>query len=864
MLALKEFRSRLKGLPDLLNWCAVIDKGVVLNKDGSFTTAFYFRGNDLGSSTFEELTALSAHANQALKKLGTGWLINVDSIRVQATTYPAENRSFFPDPTTRLIDAERRAQHETEGRHFDNIYALALTYQVPTELQNQVAAIFVDDDTDARPPEGVMARFAQSVLGVFGLGNDSARPVTAADKLNATRLLDRFKAVVADVAGSFSASLQMRAMSSDELLTYLHNCLTGESHALKMPPIPMYLDAILGSKDFYTGLAPRIGRKHIRVVSLFGFPGDTMPGILDHMNRLSFEYRWSTRFIPLDPRDAEKRLNVFRRNWFQKRHGLLGLVKSAAGGGEQTWVNGDAVRMAQDADMAVNENSEGHVRYGFFTSVIVVMGDSAREADDSANEVKKILDNSGFPSFIEDMNAVEAFMGSLPAHGFPNVRRPLIHTLNLADLLPLTAVWAGHESNPCPFYPPSSPPLLYAATSGSTPFRLSLHVGDLGHFALFGPPGAGKSTLLNTLIAQHFRYPNAQAFCFDFGYSMATLCEASGGTLYDIGSDTADARIGFCPLAQIDTPADRAWAAEFIAILYALRQPRNQDGSYVMPTVAQGNEIAAAIKRLADDSTGAAQRTLTHFLGTVQDNVIKEALKSYTVGVGGAIGDLLDAEADALAGTTSQRFFVFEMSHLFALGEQAIIPVMLHIFRQIEKRVNKSTPTLIPIDEAFRSFGHPLAIENLKKWLETMRKENVAVGFATQDINTVLTSSIATTIMNTVATKFLLPNPEAETEQVAPLYRALGLNSRQISNLAYARQKREYYMMNADGRRMFDLGLGQVALAFVGVSGKEQAQHVRALKAKHGSTWVYQWLQERGVPQDWTDYWLRLNKEMQQ
>lgn len=826
MFALQEYRSRHKGLPDLLNWGAMIDDGVILNKDGSFTSAFYFRGNDLGSSTQEELTALSAHANAALVKLGTGWLINVDSIRVQANKYPDKSRSFFPGAATLLIEAERRAQHETEGAHFENVYAIAFTFLLPPELHSKIVALFVDDDSSTAKTNKV---------------------------LNYTALLARYKDTVADVIGSMTVGLQVRKMTSNELLTYLHSALTGLTHEVKMPSIPMYLDAILGSKDFYTGLAPRIGKKHIRIVSIFGFPGDTTPGILDRLNRLPFEYRWSTRFIPLDPRDAEKQLNVYRRNWFQKRHGLLGLIKGAAGGGEQTWANGDAVRMAVDADNAINENSEGAVRYGYYTSVLIIMSDSQTEADDSAREVAKLLGNSQFPSQIEDINAVEAYIGSLPGHGFQNVRRPIIHTLNLADLLPLTAIWAGHDRNPCPFYPKESPPLLYGATQGATPFRFSLHVGDLGHFAVFGPPGAGKSTLLNLLIAQHFRYPKAQVFGFDFGYSMITLCEAEGGVHYDIASDHT--KIGFCPLAQLDTPADRSWAAEFIELLVTLRLP---DGEGL--SVAQTNEISRAIDRLASDTKSSRDRTITHFLGTVQDNAIKEALSLYTVG-SGAIGNMLDAEEDALATSSGAKFFVFEMSNLFALGDRGIIPVMMHIFRQIEKRVSKSIPTLIPIDEAFRSFGHPLAIERLNKWLELMRKENAAVGFATQNIDTVLKSTIGSSILQTVATKILLPNAQATTTNVAPLYRDIGLNDRQIENLAYARPKHDYYIMNQDGRRMIDLGLGQVALAFIGVSGKEDAAKLREFKVKHGAEWVYHWLLDRGVPNDWANYYLQLKKE---
>lgn len=834
MLNLKEFRDHAKGLPDLLNWGVMVDEGVVLNKDGSFTAAFYFRGNDLSSSTVEELAAVSAHANAALLKLGTGWLLHTDSMRVEATTYPKEESNFFPDPTTRLIDAERRAQHQTEGAHFDNVYAMALTYQVPPELQEKISALFVDDDS------------AQ---------------VKSKTELNYTLLLNRFKSNLADFTGALSAGVKIRMMDSDQLLTYLHNCLTGMTHPVRMPAIPMYLDSVLGSKDFYTGLNPRIGKKHIRVVTLFGFPGNTSPGILDALARLPFEYRWSTRFIPLDTRDAEKRLGVYRRNWFQKRHGLLGLVKSAFGGGEQTFQNGDAVMMAADADQAVNENSSNMVRYGFYTSVLVIMSDDAKTADANAAEAAKLLGNSAFPSFIEDINAVEAFLGSLPSHAFQNVRRPLIHSLNLADLLPLTAIWSGHEFNPCPFYPPKSPPLMYAATSGNAVFRLSLHVSDLGHFAIFGPPGGGKSTLLDLIIAQHFRYPNAQCFGFDLGYSMATLCEAAGANAahYDIGAEGSN--IGFCPLADIDTQADRAWATGYIEMLVQLRLPEDEKLS-----LQQQNEINRAIQSMAEDTKdlpdSSRYRTLTHFMGTVQDQGIKAALAYYTLDDrNGVLGHLLDAESDSLG---THKFIVFETSHLLAMGDKAVVPVLSYLFRKIEKRVAKSIPTLIPIDEGFRSFGHPLAIERFKFWLETMRKENVAVGFATQNLQSVADSPIGSTIIQATATKFMLPNPEAATQNIAPLYRAFGMNDRQIQNLAYARQKRDYYVMNGDGRRMFELGLGQVALAFVGVSGKDQMLHVRSMKNQYGPEWVYHYLQERGVPHDWSNYWLKMHREQQQ
>jgi type IV secretory pathway ATPase VirB11/archaellum biosynthesis ATPase len=104
-----------------------------------------------------------------------------------------------------------------------------------------------------------------------------------------------------------------------------------------------------------------------------------------------------------------------------------------------------------------------------------------------------------------------------------------LHTLNLADMLPITSVWAGLRENPSALMPKNSPPLLYAATTGATPFRFHLHVSDLGHTIVVGPSSAGKSTLLGIIAAQWFRYANAQVFFFDKGYSSWVLTHAVPG-----------------------------------------------------------------------------------------------------------------------------------------------------------------------------------------------------------------------------------------------------------------------------------------------------------------------------------------------
>jgi hypothetical protein len=58
-------------------------------------------------------------------------MLHVDAIRRPSVGY--REGGAFPDPTTRLIDDERRGCYTAEGTHFESAYYLALTYRPPAE-----------------------------------------------------------------------------------------------------------------------------------------------------------------------------------------------------------------------------------------------------------------------------------------------------------------------------------------------------------------------------------------------------------------------------------------------------------------------------------------------------------------------------------------------------------------------------------------------------------------------------------------------------------------------------------------------------------------------------------------------------------
>jgi type IV secretion system protein VirB4 len=466
---------------------------------------------------------------------------------------------------------------------------------------------------------------------------------------------------------------------------------------------------------------------------------------------------------------------------------------------------------------------------------------------EQARYVRKIIEARGFHARIETINAVEAWMGTLPGHPYPNVRRPLIHTLNLADLLPLSGIWPGLTENPCSFYPAGSPPLMQTVTTGATPFRLNLHDGDVGHTLIFGPTGAGKSTLLAMILAQFRRYQSrprpggstvpASVTAFDKGRSLYTLCKALGGQHYDIGSDDGD-DLALCPLADIDIASDALWAEEWIAACFEL-----QTG--VAPTPEQKNEIHRAITLMSHaPKTG---RSLSDFISTVQDGAIRSALNHYTVT--GSMGHLLDGYEDPLK---KSSFVVYEIDELMALGEKNAIPVLLYLFRRFEQSLD-GQPAILSLDEAWVMLAHSVFRQKLRQWLKELRKKNCAVLIATQSLSDAIGSGLIDTLLEQCPTKIFLPNKEAKSTGTAEhpgpavYYKIFGLNDNEIDLLSIAEYKRDYYYKSPMGRRPFRLGLGPLALSFVGVSDKDTIREVKACEAAHGEDWPIHWLTGNGV-----------------
>ncbi len=791
MLNLSEYQKQPAKLADYLPWACLIAPGVVLNKDGSFQRTARFRGPDLGSATEEELVATCARINNALRRFGSGWALYFEACRHAAPDYP---HSSFKDPAAWIVDQERRGQFESSEHHFESAYYLTFAYLPPADSAKRAESLLIEK------PDDELTETASDHLTAF---------ITESERC-------------LDLMGSLFPLATF--LDDTETLTYLHSCISPNKHQIDCPETPAYIDALIGGADLVGGLVPRLGGENLHMITVRGFPGESTPGILDELNSLGFSYRWMTRYLPMDKAEATKVIGKFRRQWFAKRKSVMSLLRESLFNETSALVDSDADNKALDADEALQDLGADHVSFGYLTTCIVVSHKDALIAEQQIRSIERIVNGRGFVSIHESVNAVDAWLGTLPGNPYANIRQPIIHTLNLTHLMPLSAIWAGPNRNEHL----DDVPLLYATTAGHTPLRLVTHQGDVGHMLIVGPTGAGKSVLLSLLALQFRRYKDAQVFVFDKGRSARAATLALNGDYYDLGAENS---IIFQPLKDIDDEAEIAWALDWILGLL-----RNE-GLDTDPDIKEA--VWTALLSLASAPT--EQRTLTGLSALLQSNKLRQALQPYTLD--GAYGHLLDGNTESLKTGDMQCFEMETLMHSKAL----VLPVLTYLFHRLEARFD-GKPSLLILDEAWVFLDDPFFAERIREWLKVLRKKNVSVIFSTQSLADIASSDIAPALIESCPSRIFLPNDRAMEPQQAEIYERFGLNKRQIEIIASSTPKQDYYFQSRAGNRLFDLGLGEVALAFCGAGSESEHAGIDAVLETHGAEqFASEWLRAKSL-----------------
>ncbi len=786
--------------------------GIIINKNNDLLAGFKFRGPDTASSTPEELMAYNNQLNNVFKMMPTGVTLYLDAHRHLSGDY---EKSQMPSAFLQKIEDDREEYYNKEP-HYDTDYYFIVVYKMPDKAKGKITDFFIEDVK----------------------GNNKKR---LSGQKYFDDHLDKFVDILRHIGGMLSNQFQsLNELDCEDMLAYLHSVISTKRHPIAYNPT-MYVSDYLVDCGFTTGRSPKLGDKHMRIVAVRNFRPMSYPGVFDDLNRLPIEYRWTSRFICMSKYDAQKELKKHQSLWKQLLKTPWQMFLEAINHTPTEDVDEDALIKKNDVSYALAKLGADEISFVFYTMTITLLNDDLNKVIEQANMVVDQLNSLGFTAFVESENNAAAWFGSLPGCYKANCRRPIISSLNFSHLAPTTAAWAGDKRNEHL----NGAVILYTDTTGTTPFRLNFHVGDLGHTMIVGPSGSGKSVLLNTLEAHFMKYKDANVFIFDKSMSSRALTLAVGGNFYDLANEEHSNGLSFQPFANIDDITEIKWAKEWV-ISYL--KGRNVD---ITPAI--DSAIWKALKSLKIMSK--EERTISNFSSMVQDNDIRMSLEPLTMN--GAYGRLFDNNKD-FAG--EGHWQVFEMETL--MNTKEIVPITLeYLFHRIETQIKTAKgPSIIVLDECWLFFDNPMFKEKLREYFKDMRKKNTSIIFATQNLEDIANKSdLMTTVMENCPSRIFLPNVNAVNEQNKAMYKLFGCNDTQINIIASMTAKQDYYYSSVKGNRVFRLSLQPMESIFVTSTAKTDQQAIDKILKNYLDTneFIKEWLIFKGRSDLWESFQTR-------
>lgn len=599
-------------------------------------------------------------------------------------------------------------------------------------------------------------------------------------------------AVLGDYANTSTGALGGTNSELLELLSALYN---GEMRPVRRPADDVDIGDMLPYRRASFGLDAMELRgsgapDFAAILGLKDYPEATSPGLLDNLLRLPFEMVITESYAPTERTTAKERIDLALRR-------LRSVDEEAA---------------AERADMlsARDALGNGAVGFGDHHLTVLVRERNLERLDEATAACGAALADTGAIAVREDTNLEPAFWAQFPGNERYVVRRALISSANMASFGSLHGFALGQASGNH-----WGDAVTLLETTSATPFFFNFHHGDLGNFSVIGPSGSGKTVVMNFLAAQAQKF-SPRTILFDKDRGAELFIRGIGGRYDRI---VAGEPSGFNPLALPDTPANRAFLRDWLAVLLEASGPEE------LSTIAQAVDAAYA--------NDASLRRLRHFKellsGTKrpQPGDLADRLSAWISE--GEHGWLFDNEVDRL--DLEMRVLGFDMTALLE-NPRLRTPVMMYLFHRIEERLD-GKPTMILIDEGWKALDDEVFAARIRDWLKTLRKRNALVGFATQSARDALESRISTALVEQTATMIFMPNARARAEDYCD---GFGLTQHELELIkSLPAHSRCFLVRQPDASVVVRLDLGGAPEVLTVLSGREASvRRLDGLRASLG------------------------------
>ena len=340
----------------------------MIGKNGALIAGWEYLGSDNASLSDAERDAVSVRLNQALVRLGSGWMLHLDAVRSEVNPYAYQRWANFPDRISKAIDDERREFFSQPGAAFASRFVICVSYLPPHTAVKKLSELIYEDTRRKSDPRAE----AQNTLAMFEreLGNLENR-LSSSFQL---RRLGPRKELTEDG----------REVVFDDLLSHLQYCVTGIRQPVRLPR-HAYLDAVIGAQEMHGGVLPRIGRNYLQIVAIEGFPHESYAGMLTSLGEMPIGYRWSTRFIFLESWEALTHLEKFRKRWKTAVVPFLSQVLNL----KTDNINEDAAAMVSDASSASTHISGGVVSAGYYTANLLFYSEDRAQVEHYARLLRR-------------------------------------------------------------------------------------------------------------------------------------------------------------------------------------------------------------------------------------------------------------------------------------------------------------------------------------------------------------------------------------------------------------------------------------------------------------------------------------------
>ncbi len=493
-----------------------------------------------------------------------------------------------------------------------------------------------------------------------------------------------------------------------------------------------------GNNAIHFQSGDKVQDKYAAIISIKKYHPQQVPGLLNGLLSLPFEYIATHSFLSLDKSHAQE--------FIRRQEARL----IAVGDHSKSQI--------AELDTACDDLASDRITFGYHHNTLLILANSISELDEKVAKAIRMYSDVGILAIRETLNLESAFWAQIPGN-FSMIRRSsLISSINFSCFCSMHNYYTGYINKNH-----LGSALMLAETRSRTPFYFNLHEkasgkkNDLskGHTTIIGTTGAGKTVLMMAIDIFFNKY-GIKSFIFDRNRGCDIYVRAMGGN-YFLLSPQESTCLNPCQLA--DNPNNRAFLRDFIKQL--INRPD------LILTARDENQISEVVDR--NFSLPFEKRTLSNISSFFkQDFAGLDALSKWLklpdrTGKSGEYAYLFDHPIDTL--NLNSKTIGFDMTYILgAEGDdkkELLTPVMMYLFHRIQNSLNGQL-TGVYLDEGWQFLNHPYWVKKLDEYLVTWRKLNAFIVFATQLPDKVAKSPLASGLIQGSATNIFLPNPKAE------------------------------------------------------------------------------------------------------